>query len=282
MVEEVGKERQAKLFWDKGWWMRQWRRLPPRLRITMNSNWFRLWAALWRGADHPAAYFVLFLSPPAGDYTGIEISTWHERSGLGFRSRRGRDRGWAVSTASAKRSVTGGSDGPPHCKNTRAAAVCNIDPDQLARLALLPLSDGCWGSDGAGKTKILKSNDVDKQKASNSVGHRRTICQGMLRRKTELTKISLSDSSLVQTHAIDIVLNASLVLMVEVWDDLMLVLSQMITCHPKSIPKPQERRCSTILPPPWCRHHWHCLACLPPPLGKSTPCGPYLSFKTLH
>ena len=163
--------------------MRQWRRLPPRLRITMNSNWFRLWAALWRGADHPAAYFVLFLSPPAGDYTGIEISTWHERSGLGFRSRRGRDRGWAVSTASAKRSVTGGSDGPPHCKNTRAA-VCNIDPDQLARLALLPLSDGCWGSDGAGKTKILKSNDVDKQKASNSVGHRRTICQGMLRRKT--------------------------------------------------------------------------------------------------
>ena len=262
--------------------MRQWRRLPPRLRITMNSNWFRLWAALWRGADHPAAYFVLFLSPPAGDYTGIEISTWHERSGLGFRSRRGRDRGWAVSTASAKRSVTGGSDGPPHCKNTRAAAVCNIDPDQLARLALLPLSDGCWGSDGAGKTKILKSNDVDKQKASNSVGHRRTICQGMLRRKTELTKISLSDSSLVQTDAIDIVLNASLALMVEVWDDLMLVLSQMITCHPKSIPKPQERRCSTILPPPWCRHHWHCLACLPPPLGKSTPCGPYLSFKTLH
>ena len=107
MVEEVGKERQAKLFWDKGWWMRQWRRLPPRLRITMNSNWFRLWAALWRGADHPAAYFVLFLSPPAGDYTGIEISTWHERSGLGFRSRRGRDRGWAVSTASTKRSVTG-------------------------------------------------------------------------------------------------------------------------------------------------------------------------------
>ena len=84
-----------------------------------------------------------------------------------------------------KRSVTGGSDGPPHCKNTRAA-VCNIDPDQLARLALLPLSDGCRGSDGAGKTKILKSNDVDKQKASNSVGHRRTICQGMLRRKTEL------------------------------------------------------------------------------------------------
>ena len=159
-----------------------------------------------------------------------------------------------MSRAWAKRSVTGGSDGPPHCKNTRAA-VCNIDPNQLARLALLPLSDGCWGSDGAGKTKILKSNDVDKQKASNSVGHRRTICQGMLRRKTELTEISLSDSSLVQTDAIDIVLNASLALMVEVWDDLMLVLSQMITCHPKSIPKPQERRCSTILPPPWCRHH---------------------------
>ena len=143
-----------------------------------------------------------------------------------------------MSTASAKRSVTGGSDGPPHCKNTRAA-VCNIDPDQLARLVLLPLSDGCWGSDGAGKTKILKSNDVDKQKASNSVGHRRTICQGMLRRKTELTEISLSDSSLVQTDAIDIVLNASLVLMVEVWDDLMLVLSQMITCHPKVSQNPK-------------------------------------------
>ena len=97
-----------------------------------------------------------------------------------------------LSTAWAKRSVTGGPAWRAHCKNTRAA-VCNIDPDQLARLALLPLSDGCWGSDGAGKTKILKSNDVDKQKASNSVGHRRTICQGMLRRKTELTEISFSD-----------------------------------------------------------------------------------------
>ena len=45
----------------------------------------------------------------------------------------------------------------------------------------------------------------------------------MLRRKTELTEISFSDSSLVQTDFIDIVLHASLFLMVEVWDDLMLV-----------------------------------------------------------
>ena len=183
-----------------------------------------------------------------------------------------------LSTAWAKRSVTGGPAWRAHCKNTRAA-VCNIDPDQLARPALLPLSDGCWGSDGAGKTKILKSNDVDKQKASNSVGHRRTICQGMLRRKTELTEISFSDSSLVQTDAIGIVLNASLFLMVEVWDDLML---GSIPNDQMSPQKPKERRCSTSLPPLWCRHHWHCLACLPPPLGKSTPCGPYLSFKTLH
>ena len=146
-----------------------------------------------------------------------------------------------LSTASAKRSVTRGSDGPPHCKNTRAA-VCNIDPDQLARLALLPLSDGCRGSDGAGKTKILKSNDVDKQKASNSVGHRRTICQGMLRRKTELTEISFSDSSLVQTDIIDIVLHASLFLMVEVWDDLMLVSIPNDHLSPQKYPKTPRKK----------------------------------------
>ena len=148
-----------------------------------------------------------------------------------------------LSTASALNVRLPGpcSDGPPHCKNTRAA-VCNIDPDQLARLALLPLSDGCWGSDGAGKTKILKSNDVDKQKASNSVGHRRTICQGMLRRKTELTEISFSDSSLVQTDIIDIALHASLFLMVEVWDDLMLVSIPNDHLSPQKYPKTPRKK----------------------------------------
>ena len=52
-----------------------------------------------------------------------------------------------------------------------------------------------------------------------------------------MTEISFSDSSLVQTDIIDIVLHASLFLMVEVWDDLMLVSIPNDHLSPQKYPK---------------------------------------------
>ena len=70
-----------------------------------------------------------------------------------------------------------------HCKNTGLSPKSNQTPPRAAAPPLPASHDGCKGSETAGKTKILKSNDSDKQKALNSVGHRCTICQGTLRRE---------------------------------------------------------------------------------------------------